>query len=103
MTWSDRAEALDCYVMGRVYDPASNWECYVLAQNPMDDNEIYCLIAGESIEQCFWSWDEISACFNAFMEPPVIDLSFQSVHVRHIINKLIQQGMEWKQEIALSD
>lgn len=103
MSWYERAEALDCYVMARVYDPASNWECYILAQNPLDDNEIYCLIAGETLEQCFWSWSEITACFNAFMLPPTIDAHFQTVHVKHIINKLTTLGMQWKQESALSD
>lgn len=103
MNWHERAEALDCYVMARVYDPASNWECYILAENPMDDNEIYCLIVGETIEQCFWTWEGINSCFNVHMERPAVDLAFQSVHVKHIINKLTRLGYEWKLESALSD
>lgn len=103
MTWFERAEALDCFVLKRIYDPASKWECYVLAENPLNTDEIYCLLVAESIELCFWTYREIACCYNAFFEHPILDVDFTSVHVKHVINRLISRGIEWKQESALSD
>jgi len=74
--WGDRAWSLQCKAEIRFYDPLSHWECYVLAVNPADHDEIYAIVNGYQPMAGAWSLKAILACYNANGDHPSIDREF---------------------------
>ena len=89
--WGARAQALACYAEIRVYDPLSNWECYLLAVNPNDDNELNCIISTNkwaSPNVSDWTLDELNMLYNSAGESPVIDEEYRPVWAFELFKKL---------------
>lgn len=77
----------------RVYDTCSKWECYILAQNPFEEDEIICIINADSLELCRWRWSSIHSMFNEHGETPKIDRHFRPCTVDQIIKN--NPGKPW--------
>jgi hypothetical protein len=90
-SWGDKAEALDCLAEVRVYDPLSDWQCYIYAMNPDNENEILCLISlGKNLFPVFseWTMHEISLLYNSHGENAEIDLEYRPRNINEIYKKL---------------
>lgn len=48
--WGDKAECMACNAELRLFDPLSSWECYLLAINPLDENESKVILVNEAHE-----------------------------------------------------
>ncbi len=75
--WGYKADSMACKAEIRIYDPSSNWCCYVYAMNPQDEDDIACIIKGFEIEVCDWKMSEIEKMFNVDGERPVIDEEYR--------------------------
>lgn len=56
----------DCMAVYRLYDPQSDWECLIYAQNPDDENEIAVLISHPEPTLTIDRWQEIEAAMRVF-------------------------------------
>lgn len=56
----------DCMAVYRLYDPQSDWECLVYAQNPDDQEEIAVLVTHPTPELCVDRWRDLDAAMNIF-------------------------------------
>ena len=88
--WGEKAEALACKAMLRLYDPLSTWECYVLAMNPQDHDEVYCILHGASVEVCTCSMKEILSMYNNHGDGVQGDLQFRPRCAKQIYDKLME-------------
>lgn len=88
VSWGDKADSLACYAEVRIFDPLSRWQCYIYAMNPADENDIACIIAGESLEICDWQVSEIQKAYNAEGESPVIDTEYRPMRAAELFKKL---------------
>jgi len=86
--WGEKADALNCYAEIKFIDPLSDWACYIFALNPNDENEIDCLIKGQTIELCKWSLIDLGNCFNSEGERPKIDTEFRRTRASQLFKKL---------------
>ncbi len=87
----DRAEALSCFAEMRLYDECSEWQCYLLAMNPENDNEVFCIIRGGrnlEPESLAWSIHEISLLFNANGEGVRVDTEFRRREAVEVFKRL---------------
>ena len=89
--WGDKASSMACKAEVRIYDPSSNWCCYVYAMNPQDEDEISCIIKGFEIEACEWKMCAIESMFNAQGERPVIDEEYRPRMACELF-KLLSEG-----------
>jgi len=86
--WGAPAEALACYALIRFFDPLSPWECYLLAQNPDDEDEIACLIKGFFVELSHWRLSELANRYNAAGEPIQIDNHYRPRRAAELFKQL---------------
>ncbi len=63
--WGEKAEALACKALLRLFDPMSCWECFIIAQNPQDEDEVYCILHAETVEVCTCSLKELLSMYNS--------------------------------------
>jgi hypothetical protein len=92
--WGAKADSMACRVEVRVYDPLSNWECYIYAMNPENEDEICCLIKGFSVEVIVWSLSELASRFNQEREMPLIDNEFRPRMVAELFKLIIKGDYE---------
>lgn len=92
--WGDKAEAMACNAEVRVYDPASEWACYILALNPHDEDEIACIINGFNVEFCHWSLQDLLATFNEHGELMQLDTIFKPVWAAELY-KTLKRRHKW--------
>ncbi len=86
-----RAQALACYAELRLYDECSDWQCYLLAMNPENDNEVFCIISGgKNLEPdtTLWSLHEIGMLFNANGEGVRVDTEFRRREAVEVFKRL---------------
>lgn len=86
--WGERADALDCNAEVRIYDPNGPWECYIYALEPNEQDQIACILSGESVEITAWSMAQMQLTFNANGEPPENDMSFVPIKITRLLEKL---------------
>lgn len=84
------AESMECNAEARVYDPGSPWECFIFAMNSDEENEIMCIINGETVEVTLFYMNSLFAMFNAMGESPIIDREFRARSAREIYKKLTE-------------
>ena len=93
--WGDKADALACFAQVRVYDSLSDWQCYIFAVNPENENEIQCLISGgKNLEPIVtpWSMYELSLLYNSNGDGVLVDYDFRPREVAIILKKLNETG-----------
>ena len=88
--WGEKAEALACKALIRLYDPLSALECYILAMNPQDEDEVYCILHGSSVEVCACSMQELLSMYNNHGEGVQRDLQFRPRCAQEIYRKLTE-------------
>lgn len=93
VSWGEKADSLSCNAEVRVYDPLSSWECYIYAINPLDEDEIACIIKGFFVEVCDWRLSEIATHFNSAGEQPIIDYEYRPRLASEVF-KILNQGMQ---------
>lgn len=86
--WGEKADSMTCLAEVRVFDPLSNWECYIYAMNPDNDDEICCIINGFCVEVCDWSLEELCNRFNSEGERVQIDYEYRPRRALEIFKKL---------------
>ena len=86
--WGDKANSMACFVETRVYDPLSSWECYIYALNPIDEDQILCIINGLTVEVTDWTMKELFALFNEHGDPPRVDVEFKPRRASEIFKQL---------------
>lgn len=79
------------YAEVRLYAPRSNWECYLIALNPDDMDEVICLLKAEGLEVTNWTLREIKKCYDANGYPPCVDFEYRRKKVSEIIKKLREE------------
>lgn len=85
------ADTLSCKAEIRFYDPLSDWQCFIFAQNPDNENDIMCIISGgKNLEPVvdFWSLYELGQMFNADGEGVQIDLEYRPRQAVEILKRL---------------
>jgi len=45
----ENVDALACMAEFRLYDPSSDWECYILGMNPFDQDQVYVIVADKCL------------------------------------------------------
>lgn len=88
--WNKRDHP-DCKGEVRIYDPLSPWECYLIALNPENDDEVYCIIKGFSVQIMTWYMKSIENMFNNAGEPPKVDHEYRPIEAQEIYKKLIMR------------
>ena len=89
--WGAKADALACYAEVRLFDPCSAWQCFILAMNPQDEDEIHCIIQTsprDIPEICIWNREELSMLFNIHGEPVQIDTDYRPMQASQLLKKL---------------
>lgn len=89
--WGARAEALACYAEVRLFDPSSAWQCYLLAMNPDNTDEVNCMISANSKvspEISNWSLQEIFSLYNSEGEGVKIDEDYRPRRAAELFKKL---------------
>lgn len=89
--WGARAEALACYAEVRLFDAASSWQCYLLALNPHDEEEIICIISTNekaSPEVTTWTLSEVFSLYNQDGEGVKIDSQYRPRRAAELFKKL---------------
>lgn len=88
--WGDLMLCLACHATLRVYDTQGPFECFLLAMNPQDHDEVYCLIAcgmmEPTAEHCRLS--ELQAMYNSHGEPLEIDTEYRPRLAYQILQQL---------------
>lgn len=87
--WGARALGLHCMAVLRFYDTKSRWCCYVLSINPEDNDEMVCIVRGESVEIIEWKFSEMNEMFNADGDGVFLDLEFRPCNASIVYKKLI--------------
>lgn len=89
--WGARAEALACFAEVRVYDPCSAWQCFLLAINPQDEDEISCIISAnpkEAPEVTLWTLSDLFSLFNNQGEYVQVDQEYRPRRAAELFKKL---------------
>lgn len=89
--WGARAEALACYAEVRLFDPCSSWQCFIVAMNPDDEDEIYCIISTNPKTQpdvSVWSLVDVSLLFNSEGEGVRVDQEYRPMRAAELFKKL---------------
>lgn len=63
--WGEKAEAMACKAEVKLHDRLSEYECYIYALNPDDEDEILCIINGIDLEVTSWRISDLATRFNA--------------------------------------
>lgn len=91
--WGDKASSMNCLAQVRVYDPLSNWECYIYALNPEDSDEVECIIkVGKDQPACAERWflTKIFSLFNYDGEGVKIDGEYRPRRTHELFKALNQ-------------
>lgn len=89
--WGERAETMECNAEVRVYDPLSKYECYIFALNPEDENEIWCIINGFSVETDKLTLGEIASYYNSHGEGLQVDYEYRPRQATEVYRSLTKE------------
>ena len=81
-------ESADCWAEVRLFDGQSGYECYLLAMNPEDEDEVYCILKGCSTEWTDWRLSEISRLYTASGTPLSTDRQYRPRRAYEIYKQL---------------
>lgn len=87
INWSHR-ESIQCKAVVKLIDPLSSFECYILAQNPHNPDEIYCLINAFTLETGPFSLEDVLGFYNHDGEGLVQDTEYRPRAYWEIYKKL---------------
>ncbi len=85
--WEHR-ETLTTNAEVRIHDPNSEWQCYLIAMNPQNDDEVYAMVVGWYPEVCMWELSSLMASYNEDGEHPIIDNTFRPCNAGDLLRKL---------------
>lgn len=88
--WGDKAQAMDCNAEVRIYNTLPDWECYLYAMNPDDEDTVSIVWHGMNIETHEWNLRDIMQIFNREGEYPLIDKEFVPRQASEIYKKLVK-------------
>ena len=87
--WGDSmGEMIQKNAMIRIFDHLSKWECFLIAINPEDQDEVFCLLNGFHPELDIWRLTEIFECYNKDGDHPRIDDRFVPINARQLLQNL---------------
>lgn len=89
--WGVLMECLECYAIVRLYDANGPWQCYLIAINPDDQEEVYCIIsAGKNLpaEVTYFSMQDISCLYNALGERVQVDYEYRPKMAKTLLKEL---------------
>ncbi len=75
--WGEKADAMACKAEVRFYDTLSSWECFILAINPEEHDQIACIINGYIPDVHVWSFEELYGMYNSDGENLCLDNEFR--------------------------
>lgn len=84
-----------CYAEARFYDPCSTWQCYLLAMNPQDQDEIVCILDGFDVELCNYSLKELFTKYNVEGECVMCDTEYKPRIAAQIFKTLNERKNPW--------
>lgn len=91
--WGDRADVLECNAEVRLYDLKwRQWECYLYALNPEDQDEVKCIINHKWADLTTWSMQEIENTRNAWGDQFINDLEFRPIPITKLLSTLNIEG-----------
>ena len=79
---------MNCRAEVKYFHPASSWECYILAMNPQDEDEIKCIINGFTVELCTWSLKELLDTYHYDGEYVIQDQEFTPILALTLFKRL---------------
>lgn len=79
--WGDPATSMACKAYLRYFDPPSRWQCYVLAVDPENGDDMTCIVqVGRAVPDLVqWKLSEIPKLYNGEGEPPKLDDEFRPI------------------------
>ena len=88
--WGDEADSLNCYAEVKFIDPLSDWQCYIYALNPDDEDRIECLLYTRTmgVQLANWSLKELCLLHNEEGESPIIDAEYRRTRASELFKKL---------------
>ena len=89
--WGEKAEGMTCLAEVRLYDPLSDWQCYIYAINPQNIDEIMCLIScGKGLTPITTEWRlaELYLLYNNHGEGIEVDNEYRPRRVSDLFKKL---------------
>lgn len=87
INWPHR-DSIACVAEVRLFDELSDWQCLLLAMNPDDEDEVYCLISGFHAEWSAWRLSEIMQRYNEHGEQVCKDMEYRPRRAYEIYNQL---------------
>src|ERR1043166_3094410 len=88
--WGELTETMECNAEVRVYDPLSDYECYIFGINQENEDEILCIINISGAEVAQWSLKELEACYNSHGEGLQVDFEYRPRQAKEIYRRLIR-------------
>lgn len=89
--WGPSAEALDCNAEVRVYDPLSKWECYLVAINPENEDEMTCIIKAHNVGIATdLTFSLLKSMYNSSGEGVIVDQEFRRRRAGNVLKKLME-------------
>jgi hypothetical protein len=82
------ADSMACYAECKIYDPLSRWACYILAINPLNEDEILCIFTGLGVTIETYSMSSIRHMYNTQGEPPQLDKEYRRMWASELFKKL---------------
>jgi hypothetical protein len=93
--WENR-ETLEGIIPLRVFDPRSEWECYIIAQDPDDEDCVYCMICDSSVELQEININDLMNQTNHRGDHLEVDPYFRPVKASSLFRKLQKtKGVIW--------
>lgn len=87
--WGDKADALACNAIVRLYDSLSKWEFYIYAMNPEDENQVSLILKnsfGSRLNEQ-WTIDELEGMYNDHGEGLNVDESYRPRSVESLLKR----------------
>lgn len=89
--WDSSNDSLHCNAEIRVYDPASSFQCYIIAMYPEDENTIYCILQTNKCSQAVATLHTVfalDAMYNENGEGLEIDTEYRPRQASEILKRL---------------
>lgn len=90
--WGERANSLNCYAEVRFYDPFSSWSCYLFAMDPMEQDDIQCLVSeGEFFCIIHWKLHQLYSAYNCEGNSPFLDDEYRPIHMSTLVKRMVNK------------
>jgi hypothetical protein len=90
-SWGKKECPLGRMAQVRIYDTLSLWQCYLLAMNPSDEDEILCILSAHPLLTpgvANWRLSEIGSLYNQNGERVQVDVEYRPRQANIIFKEL---------------